>query len=86
MRLVTGLRGRWLFNISSVIAIYSVLMTYFGVNFYLKGLHSYASGDKVVTPNAIYYSVTFIAVLGIFSFWRSKVHYSKKKEIKTIKE
>ncbi len=81
MRLVPGLRSRWWFNLASVIAIYSVLMTYFGVNFYLKGLHSYASGDKVVTPNAIFYSVAFIAILGIVSFWRNKVHYSKKKEV-----
>ncbi|MEW7277461.1 cytochrome c biogenesis protein CcsA [Aquimarina sp. 2201CG1-2-11] len=86
MRLVPGLRGRWLFNLASIIAIYSVLMTYFGVNFYLKGLHSYASGDKVVTPNAIFYSIAFIVILGIFSYWRSKVHYTKKKDIKTIEE
>ncbi len=80
MRLVPGLRGRWWFNLASVIAIYSVLMTYFGVNFYLKGLHSYASGDKVITPNFVYYSIVFIGVLGAFSYWRNKVHYKKKKE------
>ena len=77
MRLVPGLRGKWTFNFSSIVAVYSVLMTYFGVNFYLKGLHSYASGDKVVTPTAIYYSVTFLLVLGIISFWRYKKHYKK---------
>ncbi len=80
MRLVPGLRGRWWFNLASVIAIYSVLMTYFGVNFYLKGLHSYASGDKVITPNSIYYSIVFLIVLGGISYWRNQVHYKKKKE------
>ncbi len=78
MRLVPGLRGRWTFNFSSIIAIYSVLMTYFGVNFYLKGLHSYASGDKVVTPSSIYYSIVVLLVLGVVSYWRYKVHYKKK--------
>lgn len=81
MRLVPGMRGRWWFNLASIIAIYSVLMTYFGVNFYLKGLHSYASGDKVVTPNAVFYSVAFLIILGSISYWRNQVHYKKKKEI-----
>ncbi|MEW7291642.1 cytochrome c biogenesis protein [Aquimarina sp. 2304DJ70-9] len=80
MRLVPGLRGRWWFNLSSIIAIYSVLMTYFGVNFYLKGLHSYASGDKVVTPNAVFYSIAVLAVLGALSYWRNNIHYKKKKK------
>lgn len=86
MRLVPGLRGRWWFNLASIIAVYSILMTYFGVNFYLKGLHSYASGDKVITPNAVFYSMAFLAVLGIVSYWRNKMHYKKtKKEISTEK-
>ncbi len=79
MRLVPGLRGRWWFNLASILAIYSVLMTYFGVNFYLKGLHSYASGDKVITPNAVYYSVVVLIILGGLSYWRNQVHYKKKK-------
>ena len=31
-------------------AVYSVLMTYFGVNYLLSGLHSYTAGDKVEIP------------------------------------
>ena len=56
------------------------MMTYFGVNFYLSGLHSYASGDKVITPSFVYYSVAVVAVLGAISYWRFKVHYKKKKK------
>ncbi len=81
MRLVPGLRSRWWFNLMSVIAIFSVLMTYFGVNFYLKGLHSYASGDKVITPNAVYYSVLFIIIIGAVSYWRHRVHYTKNQKV-----
>lgn len=77
MRLVPGLRSRWFFNLMSIAAVGSILMTYFGVNFYLKGLHSYASGDQVVTPSTVYYSVLFWAVLGGFSYWRYRVHYKK---------
>ncbi|WP_299439014.1 cytochrome c biogenesis protein CcsA [uncultured Aquimarina sp.] len=77
MRLVPGLRSRWFFNLMSVLAVGSILMTYFGVNFYLKGLHSYASGDQVVTPSAVYYSFVVWAILGAFSYWRYTVHYKK---------
>lgn len=72
MRLVPGLRGRWAFNFMSVVAFASILMTYFGVNFYLSGLHSYASGEKVITPNFVYYSVAIVLTLGVISYWRNK--------------
>jgi len=56
----------------SVIAFASILMTYFGVNFYLVGLHSYASGDKIITPNFVYYAVIVVFILGLLSYYRSK--------------
>jgi ABC-type transport system involved in cytochrome c biogenesis permease subunit len=71
-RFVPSLRGKWIFNLMSVVAFYSIMMTYFGVNFYLTGLHSYASGDKVVTPTFIYYSVAFVLVLGTLSYIKYK--------------
>lgn len=72
IRLIPGFRTSWLFNLLSVIAFSSILMTYFGVNFYLVGLHSYASGDKVITPNFIYYSLLVVFILGFLSYFRSK--------------
>ncbi|QWX84918.1 cytochrome c biogenesis protein CcsA [Cellulophaga sp. HaHaR_3_176] len=78
MRLVPGLRGKWIFNFLSVAAFASIMMTYFGVNFYLAGLHSYASGAQVITPSFVYYSVFGVIVLGALSFWKYKVYYSKK--------
>ncbi|OYU83167.1 MAG: cytochrome C biogenesis protein [Flavobacterium sp. BFFFF2] len=71
-RLVPGLRGKWFYNVMSIFAFYSILMTYFGVNFYLTGLHSYASGDKVVTPSFVYISVLVLVVLSTFAFFRYK--------------
>ncbi len=44
-RFVPALRGKWVFNLMSVFAFLSILFTYFGVNFHLVGLHSYASGE-----------------------------------------
>jgi len=76
MRLVPGLRGKWLFNLMSIIAYSSILMTYFGVNFYLVGLHSYASGDKIITPNFVYYSIIFVILLGSISRYYYKKNYN----------
>ncbi len=78
MRLVPGLRGKWTFSFASIIAFASIMMTYFGVNFYLVGLHSYASGDQVITPNFIWYAVFGVFVLGGISLWRYRVNYVNK--------
>ncbi|MBL6646761.1 MAG: cytochrome c biogenesis protein CcsA [Flavobacteriaceae bacterium] len=75
MRIIPGLRGKWLFNLLSVVAFASIIMTYFGVNFYLVGLHSYASGDKVITPDFVYYSIGVVFVLGLLSYYQNKKHY-----------
>jgi cytochrome c-type biogenesis protein CcsB len=77
MRLIPGLRGPWIFNLMSVVAFASIMMTYFGVNFYLVGLHSYASGDKIITPSFVYYALVIVFVLGTASFFRSKRLYNK---------
>ncbi len=47
----------YIFATLSVVAFYSILMTYFGVNFYLSGLHSYAAGDPLPIPVFLYYFV-----------------------------
>jgi cytochrome c-type biogenesis protein CcsB len=75
MRLVPGLRGKWIFNLMTILAFSSIMMTYFGVNFYLSGLHSYASGDKVITPDFVYYSLAFVLILAFFSYFKYKKHF-----------
>ena len=37
----------WSLNLCSVIAFASVLMTYFGVNYFLSGMHSYGQNDSI---------------------------------------
>ena len=78
MRLVPGLRGKWIYTISSIAAYGSIMMTYFGVNFYLTGLHSYASGDVPVTPTFVYYIIALLVVLAVTSYLSYKKHYIKK--------
>ncbi len=76
-RLVPGLRGKWTFNFMSILAFGSIMMTYFGVNFYLVGLHSYASGSQVITPAFVWYTLLGVFLLGGVSYWRYRVHYAK---------
>ena len=72
LRIVPKLNNKWLFNLMSIISFAAIMMTYFGVNFYLVGLHSYASGDKVITPNFVYYSTVFVFILGLISYFANK--------------
>lgn len=74
MRFVPFFRGLLAYNLGSIIAFYSIMMTYFGVNFYLTGLHSYASGDKAVTPMFVYISAICVALLGTFAYIKYKKH------------
>jgi cytochrome c-type biogenesis protein CcsB len=66
MRFIPGFRGNFSFSFASLISYSFVLMTYFGVNYYLSGLHSYAAGDPVPVPTFVYYTV---AVIGLVSAW-----------------
>ncbi len=77
MRLVPGLRGRFGFNFASVIAFSSIIFTYFGVNFYLSGLHSYQSGQQIASFQIIAVSIALIALVAILAF-RKYVRYYKK--------
>lgn len=79
-RLVPGLRGRWTFNVFALFAYASIMMTYFGVNFYLSGLHSYASGDAPATPTFVWWITLFAIILSTVAYFRYKKFYGKKKK------
>ncbi len=79
LRLVPGMRGKWTFNFLSVLGYASIMMTYFGVNYYLVGLHSYGqSGAAAITPDYIKYIFIGLFIFGGISFWRYKSNYPKK--------
>jgi cytochrome c-type biogenesis protein CcsB len=68
MRFIPGFRGNFAFSFASLITFSSVLMTYFGVNYYLSGLHSYAKGDPVPVPSFVYYTLIVIGVISIMAY------------------
>jgi cytochrome c-type biogenesis protein CcsB len=67
-RMIPGLKSIYTFNLLSLAGFSSVLMTYFGVNYYLSGMHSYASGDPVPVPSFVYIAVLLLAGLALAAY------------------
>lgn len=76
IRMMPGLQSRYVFNLFSVIGFSSIIMTYFGVNYYLSGLHSYAKGDPMPIPTFVYYSIATVLIVGIFSYLNDRKYRS----------
>lgn len=72
MRMVPGLRGRWPFHVAALFSISTIVMTYFGVNYYLSGLHSYAAGDPIPVPAWVYIGSAGMLTLAAVSYFRLK--------------
>ncbi len=64
LRFIKKIYTPYLFSVISLLAFTSVLMTYFGVNYYLAGMHSYAKGDPVPVPDfvPVTYAIVFIVI------------------------
>jgi cytochrome c-type biogenesis protein CcsB len=77
LRFIKKLDNPWIFSVVSTVAFASIIMTYFGVNFYLSGMHSYATGDPVPVPAWVY-----ILTIIIFSVIALS---SKKRDIGKLK-
>ncbi|NRF41842.1 cytochrome c biogenesis protein CcsA [Pedobacter sp. LMG 31643] len=77
VRLIPGLRSKYLFNLLSLLAFSSIIMTYFGVNYYLTGLHSYAQGDPVPIPSWVYITLAVVFALAFVSYKRYKARSKK---------
>jgi cytochrome c-type biogenesis protein CcsB len=68
MRFVPGLKSAFVFNFAALISFSSVIMTYFGVNFYLSGLHSYGKGDPIPIPGWIYYALFVVFAISVLAY------------------
>jgi len=63
LRKIPGLKSIFALSSLAVIGLGSVIMTFFGVNYYLSGMHSYGQGDPPPIPIGLYISLFLIAVL-----------------------
>ena len=68
LRFVKALNTPYVLATASLLAFSSIMMTYLGVNFYLSGMHSYATGDPVPIPTWAYVTVAtaFAAIILAF--------------------
>ncbi len=62
LRFIKSLATPFVFATASLLAFSSILMTYLGVNFYLSGMHSYATGDPVPVPTWAYVTVCIVII------------------------
>jgi len=74
MRFIPKLNNTFAFNVASILAYSSVIMTYFGVNYYLSGMHSYAAGDPVPIPAWVTPAILSIFALILFASRNRKLN------------
>ena len=73
LRYIPALKNKFTFNVASVWGYSAILFTFFGVNFYLVGLHSYAQGEGLGTiPNGLIITVIIFILFTIVAAIRNK--------------
>lgn len=71
-RYIPGMKGKFLFNAVSMWGYASILFTFFGVNFYLVGLHSYAQGEGLAKiPMSLIYTVIAFTLFTVIAAIRN---------------
>jgi len=63
LRKIPGLKSVFALSSLALVSLSAVLMTFFGVNYYLSGMHSYGQGDPPPIPNALYVAIVVFIVL-----------------------
>ena len=80
LRFVPSLRNAYVLNTASILAFSSIVMTSFGVNYYLSGLHSYAAGDPLPIPKFIYVVTLMVVMVAVIAYIRNK-HWTAQKSV-----
>ncbi len=73
LRFIKSIYNQFNYSIISLLAFTSVLMTYFGVNYYLAGMHSYAKGDSVPIPDFVPITYVIIFIIIAFAYRNRKI-------------
>jgi cytochrome c-type biogenesis protein CcsB len=68
LRFIKSFNTPFVFATAALLGFSSILMTYLGVNFYLSGMHSYATGDPVPIPTWAYVTFTIVVVTILLAF------------------
>jgi ABC-type transport system involved in cytochrome c biogenesis permease subunit len=85
LRYIPAAASKFTFNVVSFWGYSAILFTFFGVNFYLVGLHSYAQGDGLgKVPNWIIYTIFFFIAFTIYAKIRNKKYLKSIQNTETI--
>jgi len=68
-RWIPALNRPWVLASGSFLSIASIIMTYFGVNYFLVGLHSYAQGEAARVPTWVWLGSAVMLLLVLASGW-----------------
>ena len=83
LRLIPATKNALVYNLASLWAFSSIIMTSFGVNYYLSGLHSYAAGDPVPIPQWVFWAVGILLLISVLAIVKyRKFQDSEKKELR----
>ncbi|MCH3877256.1 cytochrome c biogenesis protein [Campylobacter jejuni] len=67
LRMIPKYCNQFVFALWSMFAYWVIIMTYFGVNYFLTGLHSYAAGEAAQIPDYVYWGFALMVVLALFA-------------------
>ncbi|MDX2330538.1 cytochrome c biogenesis protein [Campylobacter hepaticus] len=67
LRMIPKYSNQFIFALWSMFAYWVIIMTYFGVNYFLTGLHSYAAGEAAQIPNYVYWGFALMIVLALLA-------------------
>jgi len=82
IRFIPFMKSKFTFNLLAFWLFGSIIMTFFGVNFYLSGLHSYAKGDPIPIPDWVPITIgnlIIFSALAYYGWLRAKKYRQEEK-------
>ena len=76
LRIIPTFNNHFTLSSLSLIGFGTIIMTFFGVNYYLSGMHSYAQGTPPPIPTGVYIALVVIFLLVYLAFRAEKKNKS----------
>jgi cytochrome c-type biogenesis protein CcsB len=77
LRNVPKANNQFILSSLALLGFSTIIMTFFGVNYYLSGMHSYAQGAPPAIPVAVYFAITGIIALVVLAYKAEKKNRNK---------
>ncbi|MDD2995316.1 MAG: hypothetical protein PHP99_03760, partial [Paludibacter sp.] len=76
LRNVPALNNQFVLSSMALVGFSSIIMTFFGVNYYLSGMHSYGQGTPPQIPSVLYVVVILLAAVIYAAYKKQKKNKS----------